>query len=110
MSVNPAAKQRSFHDIVATMRAHIARADGVAQQRLSGGLELILVRQGEQHTLTLRRINVPPSAVEITVVRGAFDVPIGEEPQPFARRALLPKTGDTVLYRGVTLTWREVAR
>jgi len=103
------ASKRTFGEIVATMHAQIARADGVAQQRLGGGLELILVRQGEQRTLTVRRIDVPPSPVEITVVRGAFHVPIGEEPKPFARRALLPKTGTTALYRGVTLTWREVA-
>ena len=103
------ASKRTFGEIVATMHAQIARADGVAQQRLGSGLELILVRLGEQRTLTVRRIDVPPSLVEITVVRGAFDVPIGAEPLSFTRRALLPKTGTTVCYRGVTLTWREVA-
>ena len=101
--------KRTLAEIAAAMRAQIARADGVAQQRLNGGLEVILVRISEQRMLTLRRIDVPPSDVEITVLRGAFAVPDEPHIQPFARWLILPKTGERALYRGVTLTWREVA-
>jgi uncharacterized membrane protein YhfC len=93
--------------IAAEMRAHIARADGTAYQRLGGGLEVILVRTGEQLMLTLRRMEVAPSDVEVTILRGAFAVPTDAPAQLFAHRITSPATGENALYRSVTLTWRE---
>lgn len=107
MSAASSAPKRTLAAIAAEMRAHIARADGTAYQRLGGGLEIILVRSGEQLLLTLRRLETAPSQTELATMRAAFAIP--DEPQihPFSARITSPKTGENALYRGVTLTWRE---
>jgi hypothetical protein len=98
-------------DIAARLRGQINSGDAAyAAWRLSGGLELVLSRADERWCLTMKRPDVAPSVMEISICRAAFGVPAESEGRPFARRMLTPKTRDLALYRGVEFCWCEIER
>lgn len=95
--------------LAANMRKAVAaRPFGWAQETLSGGLDIVLSRNGEKWRLALRREKVYPSETETAILTRSFDVAEGTEPIRRQTCDVNPTTQRRIEWRIIEYNWREV--
>ena len=104
----------TLFDIAKTKRAELTLRPGRPGERTYRNsrlnVDLILWFDGDEAwKLTIKRIGHMPDPGAIAFVRAAYGVPDEAEERAFAnRQEQSPKTGETVMYQGLDLLWREV--
>ncbi len=92
------------------MREAVERTGTWVHHRLGHGLELVMQRKEGRWRLALGREMVYPSETEVDVCRQAFAVPAGAEQERLMRMRRHAKTGRTITYYVVEVTWREAGK
>jgi hypothetical protein len=95
--------------MAAQMRAAIAlKPFGWTNQKLSGGLDIVLSRNGEKWRLALRREKVFPSEIEARWLAQAFG--IAEDTEPMRRKfcEVHPSSERLIEWHIIEYNWREV--
>lgn len=107
-----AAKKGSL-DVIADVMLQNAATAGWAHYKLSGGLQLVLVRKQRRCTLRMARLASSgkwPGEDEVAIVRRAFRAPEDAEEMAEVREKQDRKTGCTVGYNVVEVSWMEVGQ
>lgn len=94
--------------IAAMMYSKVVDVGDWDRFKLVNGLDIILHRVTDtQWRLALAREGVYPSDVEVELLRTAFDAPEAAEEARSDKQHTHPKTGRTITYKRVELTWQE---
>ena len=105
----PASGSRSkLAAIATTMYSKAVRPGDWDRTKLANGLDIILHRVDDTRwRLALARVGVYPSDMEVEIIRDTFDVPDAAEEARSEKQHTHPKTGRTITYRRVEITWQE---
>lgn len=107
-TAQPSGSRTRLAAIAATMYSNVVRPRDWDRTKLANGLDIILHRVDEHRwRLALAREGVYPSDIEVSIVRGCFDVPEAAEEERSEKQHRHPKTGREINYRRVEITWQE---
>ncbi len=88
----------------------VERTGKWVHMKMPHGLELVMQRKEGRWRLAMGREMVYPSDAEVEVCRDAFAVPAGAEQERLMRMRKHAKTGRTITYYVVEVTWREAGK
>ena len=97
--------------VIADVMVQNAGAAGWAHYKLGGGLQLVFRRQDRHCSLRMARLASSgkwPGQDEVAIVRSAFRAPDDAEEVAELRERTDAKTGCTVGYNVVEVSWMEV--
>lgn len=105
----PASGSRSrLAAIATTMYSNVTAPGKWDRAKLQNGLDIILHRVDDHRwRLAMAREGVYPSDAEVKIVRSLFDIPAAAEEARSEKAHRHPKTGRTITYRRVEITWQE---
>ena len=103
----------TLFDIAKTMRTELTLRPGRPSARCYHNaqlnIDIELWHDGDEFwKLTIKRLGGLPDVSAIAFCRAAFQVPEDAEARQVNRREVSDKTGYTLHYQGIELSWREV--
>lgn len=99
--------------VIADVMQQSAGETGWAHYKLGGGLQLVLVRKERHCSLRMARLASSgkwPGVDEVAIVRKAFLAPEDASEVAEVREKMDKKTGCTVGYNVVEVSWMEVGQ
>ncbi len=104
----PSGGRTKLAAIATTMYSKTVQPRAWDRTKLANGLDIILHHVDEHRwRLAMAREGVYPSAAEVEIVRGCFDVPAAAEEARSEKTHRHPKTNREITYRRVEITWQE---